>query len=446
MLELIPSRRQRLREIRDRIGRRKVVFFGTRGADSRPILETEQFRDCISLVAPLSAVSMPNECCLETLTGFRVDLDTYHTDRDSSEGARLLHHSFLRACDEPSILMTYRPAEFLTSVCFPRLATTQYLGVFDGLCAMLEHKPFVETSLRAAGVPVVGWRYFADEDMPRLAELINHEPHVLRVNRSSGGKGLVLAQSPEELQAIWPSHTDRFIGAAPLLHPSVPLNIGACVFPDGSVTLHTPSVQLIGLECCTGRQFGYCGNDWGAMRGLEPQLLDRLQEVVLQSGRWLSRMGYIGAFGIDALLHRGDVLLSEVNARFQGSSAISAELDSQMDLPDIYQDHMAAFLGLPAPPVVHMRDLVREQAATSQIICYNCSNREVVLRDTYAGTSTLVRVDLLPRPGIRLAQDAILFKAVVNHSVTGDGLSLSQDLHDKVVVLASHLFTGVNTP
>ena len=446
MFNVRPSRRQRLGEISDRIGRRQLVFFGTRGTDARPLLEIEQFRHCVSLVAPLCAVSMPDECCLETLTGLRVDLDTYHTDRDYSEEARMLHRSLLRACDEPSILVTYRPAEFLTSVYFPRLATTQYLGVFDGLAAMLEHKPFVETALCEAGVPVVGWSYYADEDIPWLTEAIAREPHVLRVNRSSGGKGLVLANSPEELQAMLPSHSDRFIGVAPYLHPNTPVNIGACVFRDGSVTVHTPSLQLIGLNCCTDRQFGYCGNDWARIRDLDAQVLDKLEEITFIAGRWLHMMGYLGAFGVDAVVHQGRVFLSEINVRFQGSSAVSAELDSQMDLPDIYCDHIAAFLNLPASPPMRVRDLVREQALASQIICYNRHDHEMTLSHDRPGAGRAFQLDLLPAPGIRSCEHAILFKALFSGPVTSDGLSLAQDICDDLEALESHLFAGIITP
>lgn len=438
-----PSWRQRSHEISQRLGRRKLVFFGTRGMDGRPLLQFDQFRHCVSLVAPLCAVSMPDECCLETLTGLRVDLDTYHTDGDHSKEAGLLHESLLRACDEPSVLITYRPAEFLTSVYLPRTGIAEYLGLFDGLTAMLEHKPFVETSLRSAGVSIIDWSYFADEDMPRLAEAITRKPHVLRVNRSSGGKGLVLARTPDELQAVLPVHSDRFIGASPYLEHSVPLCIGACVFPDGSVTMHTPSIQLIGLDCCTARQFGHCGNDWGAIRDLDRKTLDELEEMALVTGRWLHRMAYVGAFGIDALLHQGAVLLSEINVRFLGSSAISAQLDSQMDLPDIYCDHIAAFLNLPASSTMRVRDLVREQAPVSQIVCHNPHAQELVYVEPDSGGHTHLQLDLLPAMDTRIAQDAILFRTVVDGSITSDGLSLSQDLSAELERLKDQMFAEV---
>jgi hypothetical protein len=342
--------------------------------------------------------------------------------------------------------MTYRPAEFLTSVYFPRTDITQYLGVFDGLATMLEHKPFVETSLRDAKIHVIDWRYFADEDMPRLAEAISHRPHVLRINRSSGGKGLILARSPEELLTILPSHSDRFLGAAPFLDPNIPLNIGACVFRDGSVTLHTPSLQLIGLDCCTGRQFGYCGNDWGRVRELDLGVLDSLEEMALNIGHWLYGMGYIGAFGIDAIVHQGKVFLAEINVRFQGSSATSAELDSQMNIPDIYDDHMAALFNLSAPAPLHVRDLACEQPPTSQIFCYNPRAQELELGANPVAVRTSFQLDLLPAPGIRVAQEGILFKAVVNGSVTNDGQSLPQNLRDELETLKAYLFTTIPAP
>jgi hypothetical protein len=386
---------------------------------------------------------MPNECCLENLNGVRVDLNSYDTDTDYSEEARLLHQALLHACDEPSVLLTYRPAEFLTSVYFPRTGITQYLGVFDGLAKMLEHKPFVETSLRRAKINVIDWRYFADEDMPRLAEAISRRPHVLRINRSSGGKGLVLASSPEELLKILPSHSDRFIGAAPLLSPNIPLNIGACVFGDGSVTPHTPSLQLIGVDSCTGRQFGYCGNDWGKVRELDSGVLNSLEEMTLNVGHWLYGMGYVGAFGIDALFYQGEVYLAEINVRFQGSSAISAELDSQMDIPDIYDDHLAAFLNLPASALTHVCDLAHEQPPTSQIIYHNSQTQELELRANALDVHTSLHLDLLPAQGIRVAPEGILFKVVVNDSVTNDGQSLPENLCKELAKLKGSLFSTV---
>ena len=95
---------------------------------------------------------------------------------------------------------------------------------------------------------------------------------------------------------------DGFLAASRYLDPHIPLNINACVFQDGTVTLHGPSVQLIGIPDLTRRTFGYCGNDFGAIRHLDPRFVKEFEKMVLKVGGWLWSQGYLGAFGVDALV------------------------------------------------------------------------------------------------------------------------------------------------
>src|SRR5205085_7226763 len=122
-----------------------------------------------------------------------------------------------------------------------------------------------------------------------------------------------------------PRHEDELMAVAPYMAKAVPLNVGACAFADGAVSVHAPSVQLIGLPECTEQRFGYCGNDFGAVAALERAGLDTLDTMVRSAGRWLVERGYRGAFGLDALIDGPDVLLTEINPRFQGSSLFGAE-------------------------------------------------------------------------------------------------------------------------
>jgi formate-dependent phosphoribosylglycinamide formyltransferase (GAR transformylase) len=66
----------------------------------------------------------------------------------------------------------------------------------------------------------------------------------------------------------------------------------------------------------------------------------------------------LGAFGVDALVYDGRVYLAEVNSRFQGSSVMSARIDQALNRPDIYCAHVAAFMGLSAPPSMTLQALV----------------------------------------------------------------------------------------
>jgi hypothetical protein len=418
------DRRRRIEALQKEIGHRKLIWFGTRGSDARPLLELSGFRECYSLISPLGALALDAEVSLETLRRFRVDLNRYDVDADTSEEASELHRHLVRACGEPCYLAAYRPSAFLASAYFPRSQLVRYLGMFHQRQAPFEHKPWVETELSDFGVNVIPWRYFGDEDLTLLEETLIHGPLVLRTNKSDGGAGLNLVRNRAELLSRWPAHGDGFLAASPFLEPNVPLNINACVFPDG-VALHAPSLQLIGIAPCTGRVFGYCGNDFARIRDLDDEVLDSFETIALGVGEWLRSKGYVGAFGVDAIVHEGRVYLTEVNPRFQGSSAVAARLAANMEISDLFMDHISAFLGLEAPAPRSIRMLAREQEQLAQIVCYN---RDAFPVGFGTGEQPIeerdMEVDLLPPPGVEVESEGMIFKALVRGPVTADGHSL----------------------
>lgn len=437
------SSRQWLRQIEEKIGNRRLIWFGTRGSDAQSLLRFPQFRWCYSLIAPLGALSMATDVCLEAIRGERVDLNNYSTDLDTSASAKRLHRELVQAFDEPAVLITYRPAAFLTSAYFPRSDRVRYLGTFHERQAAFEHKSWVETELQRAGIRVIPWTYFGDDDRALLAEYVTaHGRTVVRANRSSGGVGFMLADHPQEVLEHLPFHGDGFVAASPFLVPNIPLNVGACVFEDGRVTLHAPSLQLIGINACTERPFGYCGNDFARIRELPLKVLDEFERMTRQAGKWLRGQGYLGAFGVDAIMHGGHLYLMEINPRFQGSSGVGAELSRALDLPDLFADHVAALLGLQSPTYtrIRLRDLARQQPERAHIICYNRTRARLVRRDVVPPDGQSTNPLYLPEPGMAVAPEGMLFKLVLERSVTSDGQSIEPALTLEIEQLTARLF------
>jgi len=305
---------------------------------------------------------------------------------------------------------------------------------------MFEHKGWVESQLRTVGVSVVPWHYIADDDLGSLMSLLKEGPLVLRVNRSAGGVGLNLLRRFDELTTRWPAHDDGFLSVAPHFEPSIPLNVSACIFSDGTVTLHAPSLQLIGIPCCTGRIFGYCGNDFARVRDLDTSILKDLEVMTITIGQWLYRLGYLGAFGIDALVYKGKVLLTEVNPRFQGSTSIATRLAAGLDRPDIVTDHMAAFLGLEASPGNHLTDLAQAQKPIAQVIVYNTNPYPLQLSSSTIPDQWEPSLELLPEPGVKVLPNGVLFKLVLDRAVTQDGYTLEPEVQNTVKMLTASLF------
>lgn len=436
------THKEALWQIAERLGNRQLIWFGVRGSDAKSLLELEQFSWCFSIIAPLGAPNLRGEVCLESLLHHRVDLNTPPSpDADSSEELGILYQRLLQACEVPSVLITYRPTTLLSSVYFARAASVEYLGMFHERQIAFESKPWVESALSREGLRMVPWRYITNYDRTLLLEAVAQAPQVLRASRTSGGAGITLIRNQSEVPDQLTAYDERLVAMAPYLYPNIPLNINACVFPSGEITLHGPSLQLVGIPCCTSRTFAYCGNDFAQVRDLDQSLLDSLEAMALTTGRWLHRMGYIGAFGIDALVYEGDLYLSEINPRFQGSSAVAARLDAQIGLPDIFTSHLAAFLGLDAPPQIHVRDLAHEQEQVAQIYCHNVKSDEVHRSSQIPPKVGQLVPQLLPSPTVTVAPEAILFKVVVKGPVTENGLSLIGDYQDDLKTLVAELFT-----
>lgn len=442
------TRRELIQKLKARLGNRKLVWFGTRGEDVQALLDLPQFSEVFSLIAPLGSVSMRLDACLEQLTGRRVDLDTYDLDKDQGTEARALRRQLFLSLGEPAVVVPYRPLAFLSSVQYPRSEYVEYLGLFHERQAPFEHKPWVESELGRAGIRTLPWRYFTDDDRLRVLEHVEATGAVvLRTNRSDGGAGLTLVRTAEELAKAWRPLSEGFLAAAPFLWPHTPLNLHACVFADGSVTLHTPSFQLLGIPGCTSRTFGYCGNDFGAVLQLDTKQVHELERIALTAGRWLAAKGYLGAFGIDAMVHLGQVYLVEINPRFQGSSAMSARIDAAQDRPDIFLSHLAAFFGISLRNRGTLQDLVAAQPQMAQIICHNGTGKWLQPVRPMASSHGALDFSLVPASGISVAPEAILLRAWTRESVTSDGFSLAETWRHYIDQLLLECFaTGSAAP
>jgi hypothetical protein len=416
--------------LRDRIGNRKLVWFGIRGHDAATLLAFEQFQDSFAMTAPIGAASLESDVTLEELTGARVDLDRHDVDLDTREIIAELRRMLMASLNTESVLCTYRAYYFVSNVHFACSETATLLGMFKERQMPFEHKPWVETNLRNEGVRTIPWRYFAEERRQDLAAQLSRGPIVLRASRSSGGTGVALARTPDQIDTRWEPSPDALIAVAPFLEDAAPLNVGACVFSDGTVTVHPASYQLIGVPECTTRDFGYCGNDLALFKTLDARVVDEVDQMTRTVGRWLGLMGYVGAFGIDFLVYKGDVYFSEVNPRFQGSTALTTSACADAGLPDLLLDHMAAYLGEnpdPSTAALTLRDWNTIMPDRAQVILHNLANRPVALENPLAlipPRGLRATTQIVPLDGSRVEPGAILCRVVVDDRASDTGYEI----------------------
>ncbi len=440
------SRKNRLGQLRQALDTRRISWFGTRGIDAAPLARTGLLANVSSLVAPLrEMVGNISEDCLECRLKRREDVNKYDIDFDTrlescSFRDDLLSRSRSAKSGDSWLLGAYRPARFLAAINFTR-SDVIAAHIFSDCQRVFEHKPWVERELENLGLRTLGWRYVRDSEVDLLRDAIKEFGHiVVRSTFSDGGVGLRLVGSASRLRGEMPDHDDGFVAYSPYLEGALPLNLNACVYADGQVRVFHLSVQLIGIEACTNLKFGFCGNDFLSASELDRSILLLAEQLANRVGKWGARHGYQGQFGLDFLLHDGDLLITEMNPRFQASTFISEGLAETQGLTGPYLEHIASFLGLPPPSRAELPDLYSQnercselygQCDLGQIICYNDRGVGIrvasVERELVPEEASILGV---PTSDVIVAPGAMLGKVLSREKVTDDGYSLLNNYAD----------------
>jgi hypothetical protein len=420
-----------LRKVSAALGNRRLVWAGIRGDDAEPLSDLPQFEAAYTIINPYSRRLSVDGAAYEDLTGVRVDLETWDIDAHlGAEQTATFRRAMLQALSVPSALLPYRPSRFLSAICFARRDRCLNLGLFGGHQAAFEHKPWVETSIAGLGVPAIPWTYVADEEQLRTQEMLRHGALMLRRSRTSGGEGIVRVDDARQLREQWPHVAEAFVSVAPFLEGGLPVNLGATVWPDG-VTLHYPSIQLIGIPDCVTRPFGYCGNDYGLAKQLDPRVLDQIESSTTTIGNWLRSYGYRGTFGVDFLVHQGVPLFTEINPRFQGSTRTSCQLAIDNGESCLMLEHLAASLGLAAPRQRPIRELAAEAPALAHFVVHSVRDKDERLDPAplvrlAMAASRSIRAEVLTRPALITARGAVVARIVCRDSVTRTGFELTE--------------------
>jgi hypothetical protein len=325
----------------------------------------------------------------------------------------------------PCAVVAYAPSRTLTRGWLMGGGSAIPLALFFERQTCFDFKPWVERELQALGVRTIPWTYSRSlESSPAMELLREGASVVVRLPRSRGGLSVWLVNSPDELSSLAVSlAAEPLVCISRYLGSDFSVNVNACVFRCGATTIHGTSVQLVGVEPCTTRALGYAGNDFGAITALSEAALGELDSLTRRVGRWLAAEGFVGAFGLDALVRGGsEVTFVELNPRFQASSAIAAMIDDALDRPNQYLNHVAAFVGLSPADSLPLGNLVRNQGSYAQAMVYNRDLGSVSMVSTPAAP---LRARLLPRPKIVVNPQAILAALFFEEKITNTGYDLS---------------------
>ena len=418
-------RREQISRVSEVLGGRSLAFFGIRGHDALPLLAIPEFRHCFGVTASAGIPSLATDLALEDISGRRVDLDRYDIDDDDSSDVSEFRQLLRHALSDGSVLVTYRPSHFLSDLTFSLPTGCDYWGLFKERHTAYEYKPWVERLVAAQGIKTIPWRYVPDTMLATIERDLRYGPVVLRRSKSSGGVGTVLVEDPEGLSVAWPRNEQHFVAVAPYLSPTVPVNVGAVVYGRDIVRVHTPSVQLIGLDGVTAERFGYCGNDLPAMRQVSAEAVREMDAATRTIGLWLGSDGYRGSFGVDFLVHPDAVYFAEINARMQGSTLLTSTLEARTQHIDLTLSHVSALAGLPPLEDLHLSDWILEMPPTSQVVVHNSSRDR--LRRIGVPQVGDAQVQLLPPRGVGTDVGGVLGRVILDRQVTQTGFEIANE-------------------
>lgn len=417
-----------LESIDDAIAGRDLIWFGTRAEDGLPLLRLGDLRSCYGATGPAEVDGLGGTT-LEQLSGHRVDLDRWDIDEDPSAEIRELRRWVLAESSAPSLVIGYRPSRFLSAIGFAHMGLVQIAAMFHEQQVPFEHKPWVESQLASLGVPVIPWRYIADEDIADAVRALREGPLMLRPSKGSGGVGLARVTDEESLRQHWPANAEAFVSVAPFIEDALPINVTATCGGGSAPSIHAASVQLIGLPQCTDRTFAYCGNDYGAARLLPVSVLDEIERVCHVVGSWIAGRGFVGAFGVDLLVQGRTVWFGELNARFQGGSVLSAVVDDSLGLADVYAEHVAAHLGVARPERPPLREQMKAAPFAAHVVVHNTGGEPLHRAEAlFAAPRGLTDINMVPEREVAVEPGGVLFRMVFDRAVTRTGMALEHDV------------------
>jgi len=174
--------------------------------------------------------------------------------------------------------------------------------------------------------------------------------------------------------------------------------------------------------------FGYCGNDFSALRSLAPDQVEALDRMARQVGGWLASHGYIGAFGADFLVDASGLYFAEVNARMQGSTRMAADLAARTEHLDLLLEHVVAVIGLEPSEDLSLSYWAEVLPPSAQVIHHNLGKTPVpAVSNSDLALPRGDRATLFAAPGVVLESGAVSHVVVVGRTVTSTGFEIIEE-------------------
>ena len=217
----------------------------------------------------------------------------------------------------------------------------------QSISSLCESKEMFRTILKNSGISGVHIpKTISLQNKPNIYEDI---VHMLKVpffvqEQSRGGKGTYLIRTHDEFYSLI---NRNLVKATQVISGNV-YNFTAVIIPKPdssgcSVITYTPSFKPMNIAKLGGGHFSSVGNEYC------PYIVcanDIIQDIIHIGTHLYERYNYIGLFGLDVIIDKGNYHFIEINARCQGTTEVSAAVSEMSDEIPAIVLHTMAMLGI----------------------------------------------------------------------------------------------------
>lgn len=165
-------------------------------------------------------------------------------------------------------------------------------------------------------VPTLNYIWLEGKDInyDEISKKLDSSRFVVQSVRGSGGDNTFLIESDDDMQKL--IEKDGFYCISKYVK-NTPLN-ATLILGSNKISFFPMSAQLILQK---DHRFKYFGGDFAFIKGLQSEVIEKLEIYSQKIGEKLQKDGYRGILGIDYILtENNDIYFMEINPRFQSSS------------------------------------------------------------------------------------------------------------------------------
>lgn len=208
-----------------------------------------------------------------------------------------------------------------------------------------------------------------------------HGPCVLQDLHEAAGMGTDFVLNQDKLNQVTaismstPRMISKFIDG-------IDVSCTGCVM--GSQVLTSPvRYNIVGCSQLSPKKAQYCGNDWNI--DLPQKAVEELQKYTARLGAVLTKRGYRGIFGIDAIWEQEEecIYAIELNPRLLGTSQLYAVQQMEINQPPLLGCHVLSFLDINCfIPVETALQIMNEPLNGAHLIIRNKAKQTMQVKGT----------------------------------------------------------------